>query len=286
MLAADAAGSSHLVDLVDEDDAARLDALERLPDDGFVVDQLLRLLLLEDAPRLGNAQLALLGLLSEWEAAEHLLQVDAHLFHALRAEDLHVALRALLHVQLDHAIVEPARAQHPAQLFARAAAVVRETGGTRLRAHRQKEIEESILRHLLCAALHGALLLVAYELHALLHQVANHRVDVAADVAHLGELRGLDLHERRVGEPGQPARNLRLADAGRSHQDDVLRHHFVAQLRRHAETAPAVAQRDRHRALGGILADDVPVQLGDDFAGSEGAGLRHQSSSNVSWSLV
>ena len=123
MLAADAAGPRHLVDLVDEDDAARLHALERLAHDGVVVDQLLGFLLLEEPPRLGDSQLALLGLLPEGHVAEHLLQVDAHLLHALRAEDLHVPLCAFLDVELHHAVVEAAGAQHAAELLARAAPV-------------------------------------------------------------------------------------------------------------------------------------------------------------------
>jgi hypothetical protein len=32
------------------------------------------------------------------------------------------------------------------------------------------------------------------------------------------------------------------------------------------EATPAVAERDRDRALGGVLADDVAVELGDDLA--------------------
>ena len=39
-----------------------------------------------------------------------------------------------------------------------------------------------------------------------------------------------------------------------------------AQLGRHTLAAPAVAQRDRDRALGVALADDVVVEFGDDFA--------------------
>ena len=128
----------------------------------------------------------------------------------------------------------------------------------------------------------GALLLLAHQLHALLHQVADHRVDVPADVADLGELRRLHLDERRVSETSEPARDLRLPDARRSDEDDVLRHHFVAQLGRDAETPPPVAQGDGDGALGGVLADDIAVELRDDFAGSQAAGLGHQSSSNES----
>ena len=99
----------------------------------------------------------------------------------------------------------------------------------------------------------------------MLDQVADDRVDVLADVADLGELGRLDLDERRVGQPRQAARDLGLADAGGADHQDVLRRDLVAQLLVDLLAAPAVAQRDRHRALGVVLADDVAVEFGDDL---------------------
>ena len=64
-----------------------------------------------------------------------------------------------------------------------------------------------------------------------LGQVADHRLDVAADVADLGVLGGLDLEERRLGELGQPAGDLGLPHPGGPDHDDVLRRDLVAQLR-------------------------------------------------------
>jgi hypothetical protein len=40
-------------------------------------------------------------------------------------------------------------------------------------------------------------------------QIAHDLLDVAADIADLGELGGLDLDEGRAGKLGQPAGNLR-----------------------------------------------------------------------------
>ena len=99
-----------------------------------------------------------------------------------------------------------------------------------------------------------------------LDQVAHDLLDVAADIADLGELGRLDLDEGRAGEPGEPARDLGLADAGRADHQDVLGQHFLAQLLVELQPPPAVAQRDRDRALGIGLADDVAVELGDDLA--------------------
>src|SRR5262249_27390913 len=69
-------------------------------------------------------------------------------------------------------------------------------------------------------------------------------------------------------------------------QDDVLRRHLVPQLGRQHLAAPAVAEGDRHRALGPVLADDVAVQLGHDLDGGQaGARRRRPSSSTVTCSL-
>ena len=102
-----------------------------------------------------------------------------------------------------------------------------------------------------------------------LDQVAHDLLDVAADIADLGELGRLDLEERRAGELGQAARDLGLADAGRADHQDVLRQHLLAQLVVELQPAPAVAQRDGDGALGVVLADDEAVEFGDDFAGRE-----------------
>ena len=102
-----------------------------------------------------------------------------------------------------------------------------------------------------------------------LDEVADDLLDVAADIADLGELGRLDLEERRLGELRQPAGDLGLADAGRADHQDVLRQHLLAQLGGELLAAPAVAQRDGDGALGVVLADDEAVELGDDLARAE-----------------
>ena len=102
-----------------------------------------------------------------------------------------------------------------------------------------------------------------------LDEVAHDLLDVAADIADLGEFRRLDLEERRLRELGQAPRDLGLADAGRADHQDVLRQHLLAQLLGELLAAPAVPQRDGDGALGVVLADDVAVELGDDFARAE-----------------
>src|SRR5690606_12770716 len=103
-------------------------------------------------------------------------------------------------------------------------------------------------------------------------EVADHRLDVAADVADLGELRGLDLDEGGAGEAGQPAGDLGLAHARRPDHDDVVGDDLLADVLGRVEAAPAVPQGDGDAPLRVVLPDDVLVEGGDDLAGREGAG--------------
>ncbi len=130
-----------------------------------------------------------------------------------------------------------------------------------------QRIEHALLGGELRARLHVLALALARLRDRDLDQIADDLFDVAADIADLGEFGGLDLDERRAGELRQPPRDLGLADAGRPDHQDVFRQHFLAQRAGELQPPPAVAQRDRDRALGVGLADDEAVEFGDDFAG-------------------
>src|SRR5262249_40457351 len=120
-------------------------------------------------------------------------------------------------------------------------------------------------------------------------EVAHDLLDVAPDIADLCEFRRLDFEERRAGEPGQSSRNLGLADAGRPDHQDVLRQHFLAHALVELHAAPAVAQRDRTRALGVALPDDEAIELGNDLArrkiGHASRTIKSEIPSGVSTSL-
>ena len=88
-------------------------------------------------------------------------------------------------------------------------------------------------------------------------------------VADLGVLGRLDLEERSADELGEPAGDLGFADAGGADHDDVLGRDVLAQLGRQLLPPPAIADGDGHGLLGGVLADDVAIQLGDDLAGGQ-----------------
>ena len=232
------------------------------------VDELLRLLLDEEAPRLGHPDLPELGARGQ-HAPQHVAQVLVHLAHARPGEHLHHRHALGPHLQLDLAVVEAARAELLAELLPRGGAA--RLGGHRLqRAEpdgvpdaraRQEELEEALLGRL-GGPLGDALRHLALDhVDGELGQVADHRLHVPADVADLGVLRGLDLDERGLGEPGEPPGDLRLPDARRPDHDDVLRRHLVPELRREVLAPPAVPERDGDRPLRPALPDHVAVEL-------------------------
>ena len=151
-------------------------------------------------------------------------------------------------------------------------------------------IEQSLHRSFFSGGAHRFAAAVLFEPHRFLDQVARDLLDVAADIADLGELGRLDLEEGRVGELGQTARNLGLAAAGGADHQDVLRRHLVAQIGGELLAAPAIAQRHGDGALGLVLADDMRVERSDDRLGSQV--LVHlvyawvSMVSDVNWSLV
>ncbi len=142
----------------------------------------------------------------------------------------------------------------------------------------QQGIEDTLFGRQLGVVVHALLGLLTRHLHAGFDQILDDRVDFLADIAHFGELGGLDLGERRLGQLGQPARDLGLADAGRADHENVLGRDLAADGFIQLHAPPAVTQRDGDRALGLGLAHDMAVQLGDDLArghlGTGQCGLR------------
>ncbi len=126
-------------------------------------------------------------------------------------------------------------------------------------------------------------LALPHQADGVFDQVADHALHVAAVVADLGVLGGLDLDERRAGELGQPPGDLGLADAGGADHDDVLRRDFLPHLGRQLLPPPAVADGHGHGPLGRVLADDVPVQFGDDLARGQ---VAHANSSTMMFVFV
>jgi len=137
---------------------------------------------------------------------------------------------------------------------------------------RQQQIEQPILGVGGRLRSHFLEPLLAHHVDAELDEIAHHRLDVAPDVADFRELARFDLDERRLREPREPARDLRLADAGRSDHQDVLRGDFLGEIGRELLPPHSVAQRDRDGPLCRGLADDVLVELGDNLPRRQGFG--------------
>ena len=168
----------------------------------------------------------------------------------------------------------------------------RDTRGTaNFGRRREQQIEQALLGILARLDRDAIARLLAHHLDRAFGQVANHRFDVAPDVADLGVARRFDLDERRLRQPREAPRDFGLADAGRPDHQDVLGRDFVAQLRRDVLPPPSIAQRDRDRALRVMLPDDIAVELRDDLARRHHLWDCHDvesgyNSSNTNWSLV
>jgi hypothetical protein len=110
-------------------------------------------------------------------------------------------------------------------------------------------------------------------------QVADHRLDISADIADFGELGGFDFDKGGAGQLGQAACDLGLANARGTDHQDVLRQDVVALGRRQLLASIAVSKGDCDGSLGGPLADDIVVEEGYDLPWSQVFnGKRHSSS--------
>ena len=147
------------------------------------------------------------------QPGHHVAQVDADFFHRRPGDQLDRREGLLLDVDFHHAVVELAGAQLLAHPLARAAHLVARPGpgsssgaagrGGSSRSSRRSSVLSSRLdAHFLDA-------LVAHHVDRDLDQIADHRFDVAADVADLGELRRLDLDERRMRQLARAAARSR-----------------------------------------------------------------------------
>src|SRR5258705_8059840 len=251
-----ALAAGDLVDLVEKDDAVLLDRLDRFQHQllaveklvGFLVDQDVVGFRYRDAPRLGAAAAHLAEDIADGDRA-YVRAGDAGNF-----KQRHAPARGL-HLDFDFLVVELAGAQALAEgILGRRARVLADQGA-----------DHALLGGELGAGAHVLAALFPRLGDRHFHQIAHDLLDVPADIADLGELGRLDLDEGRAGKPGEPAGNLGLADSGGTDHQDVLGQHLLAQLLIELQAPPAIAQRDRDRALGVILTDDVAVELGDDF---------------------
>src|ERR1700690_3773924 len=97
-------------------------------------------------------------------------------------------------------------------------------------------------------------------------KLAHHDLDVLAVVAGLGVLGRVGDGEGHLETLGQRARDVRLAGAGRTEQQQVrLLDETLAGRRRLLATLEVVVGRDGDRAFGALLADDIAIEIGEDL---------------------
>jgi hypothetical protein len=240
-----------------------LDRADRLARDGLLVQELVGLLVDQHLVARGHGH-ASLDLPPPEGFAEEVAEVHhaaAHAPHAGLAGDVEhrQRVRVVGHLQLDDLVVQLARAEflaeHLAGLFARIRA------GERL--------DHAVFGGAMGLGLHALAQMLLGHQDRRVHQVAHDLLHVAADIAHLGELGGLHLQERRAGKLGQAAADFGLADPGGPDHQDVLGVHLIAQIVAQLPPPPAIAERHGHGTLGILLADDETVELGDDLAGGQ-----------------
>ena len=227
----------------------------------------------QDIEAVAHGDPSRLGPLAE-RLAEHVAQIDHSDMaagHAGNFEGRHSGA-GIGDLNLDLAIVELTSTQ----------ALAERVAGGEIGVGADQRVDHSLLGVELRLRLDLLPLCVTHEPDAGFQEIANDLIDVAADVADLGELGGLDLDEGRAGELGESSRDLGLADAGRPDHQDILRQHLLAQLIVELLPAPAIAQRNGHGTLGVALADDVAVELRDDLAWGESRSCGYDFDSRLS----
>ncbi len=263
-----------LVELVEKDDAVLLHHVDRLAHDLLFVDQLVAFFVEQYFVGIRYRHAARLGAAAEG-FSQHVVQVDhTHLGagSAGNIEGRQTHRSRVRHFEFDFLVVEFAVAQLLFEGVARCFA----------RIFTDQGVDDPFFGHDFSLCQDVLAVLFADHVDGGLDEIADDLFHVAADVADLGKFCRLDLDERRLIEFREPAGNLCLADAGRADHQNILRQDFLAQLFRQLLAAPAVAQRHRDGAFGILLTDDVTVELGDDFAGTE----RGHTISSTTSSLV
>ena len=139
-------------------------------------------------------------------------------------------------------------------------------GNGRRPGRRQKKIEQALFSSLLGALGHLVQFFLADHVDGVFHEVAHHGFHVAAHIADFRVFRSFHLYEGAARQPRQPARNFRLPHAGGPDHQNIFRQNFFRHFGSKLLPAHAIAQRDGYSALGGILPDDVLIELDDDFA--------------------
>jgi len=193
--------ADNLVDFVQENNARLLHAVQRGFGDLVHVNELLRLFGGDDLQGFRHFDVSSFLLLRH-HVAQHVFQVEPHVFHAGGGKDLdHGAAARLGNLQLHHAFVQLSVVQQFAQLFARRvlfANLLFIQGQSRLfriniRQHvahvffrgtgRQQQIQKPVFGNFSGLCLNMILLLGFQHVDGKLHQIAHHGFHVPSHIA-------------------------------------------------------------------------------------------------------
>src|SRR4029453_6891008 len=177
-------------------------------------------------------------------------------------------IASFLHFKLDNSRIQPTLSKLLSELFPGSFELLVGRIVVRLfhlLGSRQQQIEHSFFGVLFRFFGNLGDLLFAYEVNADLDQIADHRLDITPYVSNLSEFRGLDFQKRRIRKPSQSSSNLRLSNSSRADHYYVFWNDVLSEFCRELLPSDSVAKRDSNCAFGGMLADDVLVQFGDNL---------------------
>ena len=198
-------------------------------------------------------------------------KIEIHLIVAWAHAGNHHGLSFLFYFDFDRAILELTTKQHRLHLFAGTLVALGRVG--RIDADVvavgwwSQQVEQPLVDPTLGFVFDLGQFFLAHQTDGVLDQFADHALDVATVVAHLGVLGSFDLDKRGSGQSCQTACDLGFADTGGAHHENVLGRDLFAQIFLQLLATPAIADRHGDRPLGVGLAHDVPIELFDDLTG-------------------
>ena len=77
----------------------------------------------------------------------------------------------------------------------------------------------------------GSGFFLLHQPHGFFGEIADHGLYVAAYITHFGVFRGFHFYKRRMSQRSDAASDLRLAHAGGTHEENILRAHFLRHFR-------------------------------------------------------
>ena len=199
---------SYFVNFIQEDNARMFHPFDGQLDYLVHIDQPLRFLLGKDFQRFREFDFAPFGA-ARHHVAQHLPEVDVHLFQPGTAENLDHGVIAITDLQIHIALVKPPFSQQPAEFFTRSGTIrclgpFELSGGFRAGFCRvlltsfggQQNIQGLLLSDFTGPHHYLLLFFPPDHVYCQLAEITNHRFHITSYIPHLRKLRGLKLQKR------------------------------------------------------------------------------------------